>query len=132
MVHKDRSSASARMLATTAAPCFGRIRVIRAHDLLEVAAHGRRVFGARANRQQGSHAFAVQAKILGKGCAHEHFLVLLGQRLQSDAIWLKSIAKAVVGKVNQGQKPALCTQLGDIGPLLRAGINSRRIVAAGV
>ena len=88
--------------------------------------------GVFSDEGQCARALAVEAKVFGEGTGDEEFATGSAERLESDGVFSKAIAQALIGKIYEWDDAAVCDDIGYLRPLFGGGINACGVVATSV
>src|SRR5690606_24150004 len=109
-----------------------RVGIVGADDALELAEYATAFFFAGRDQRQCAYPFAVKRKGLRKGRADEHGQIVLREQADDRRVFFKTVAKALVGDVQEGHKIACLDDFDDLLPLGKGGIDACGVVAAGM
>lgn len=124
-------------LASNARTVRGGIRNLRALQDSQLTSNvldrSRRIRTRRGNKVERTRALTVQTKVLGEGLRDAELEALLDKVADGPCV-AGQIARreALVGGVEEGELATLAHECGDLLPLLLRGVDTGRVVCAGV
>ena len=103
-----------------------------ARNIGQLAADVGQLFGVIGTHNQCTDPFAVQAEVLRARAGDQHFRQFTGEQAGRPCVFLQSVAKTLVGKVDQWQQFATAYHVQHLQPVRLGQVKAGRVVAAGV
>lgn len=112
---------------------LGRVGEGGADEQVQLRVHRSGSLGIIDEDVEGTSAFTVESKVLGKGLSNEELEALSGEIANSLSVLIEiTTGEALVGTVEEGEELLGADDRGDLLPLIHRGVNSSRVVSAGM
>ncbi|MNS73538.1 hypothetical protein D3C72_1069810 [compost metagenome] len=109
---------------------YWRVRVVGAHDALQLRQQTGRFVGARGDDAQGAHALAVQRERFRERVRHQQRAARVGEAAHHGAVFGDAVGEALIRHVQERHQAARGHYADDLIPLGHAQVGAGRVVAA--